>query len=93
MNARRRSDYNDYMHLMKQGPYLCGLMPFLYTVGLVVGITRRGYERRYCYETTTQAHAALLAWDGKGHPPGPWIKLKGTYEGVAVDQLGPGAID
>ena len=41
-----------------------------------VGIDRTGYATRYCYETRQLAEAALLAWDGTGDPPGPWIKQK-----------------
>lgn len=55
----------------------CGIFKFLFTWGLCVGIDQEGCEKRYCYEHATDAEAALMSWDGQGHPPGPWIKCKG----------------
>jgi len=52
---------------------------------VVVGLDDVGYQRRYCYEHQLAARAALLAWDGRGHPPGPWIKCKGA----GIDLLNP----
>lgn len=68
---------------------LCGLQRFLFTTGLVVDLDADGYERRYCYERHEDAEAALAAWDGAGHPPGPWIKLKGRLDGCRVELLNP----
>lgn len=65
----------------------CGLSTFIFTTGLVCGITRDGYMTRFCYEKEDKALAALLCWEGKGDPPGPWIKEKGR-----VERLGPGAL-
>lgn len=62
--------------------------PMMYTFGLMVGCDESSYEYRYCYERAADARAALLTWDGSGHPPGPWIKRKGHPEG---ELLGPGA--
>lgn len=67
----------------------CGLHPFLFTFGLVVGLSDEGYERRYCYERLSEAADALQTWDGTGHPNGPWIKCKGA----GIDLMGPGAIE
>ena len=64
---------------------LCGVCGFNFTIGLVVGLSFEGYERRYCYEHLEDAHAALGQWDGGGHPPGPWIKCKGA----GIDLLNP----
>jgi hypothetical protein len=68
---------------------LCGLHRFAFTVGLVVGLERTGYERRYCYEAESDALESLLTWDGKDHPSGNWIKCKGTYKGVVGDIPNP----
>ena len=68
---------------------LCGTLDFLTTHGLVVGLNTISYERRYCYQHRDEATAALAVWDGTDHPPGNWIKLKGTYRGQPVDQLNP----
>lgn len=77
-----------YTHLcLKPGAGVCGVMPFLFTGGLVVGMAERSYKGRYCFETLSEAAAALKSWDGVGDPPGNWIKFKSQTE----DRLGPGA--
>lgn len=63
-----------------------GLHPQAFTTGLFVGLTETSYERRYCYEKFIDAFEAIQAWDGKGDPPGPWVKEKPS------DRLGPGAL-
>lgn len=68
-----------------EGDILCGIQRQLFTWALVVGIDRVGYRRRYCYEREYDAREALVQWDGKGDPTGPWIKEKPS------DRLGPGA--
>ena len=52
---------------------------------MLVGIDAIGYSLRYCYERAGEAEAALAAWDGQGHPGGPWIKCKGA----GVELLNP----
>lgn len=64
---------------------LCGLQPFVFTTGLMVGIEPMGYNHRYCFEFEHDARNALAAWTGDGHPGGPWIKMKG----IGVDLLNP----
>lgn len=68
---------------------LCGLKKFAFTSGLMVGLNKISYERRYCYEFESDARAALNLWDGVGHPAGPWIKCKGRYKGFPIDLLNP----
>lgn len=68
---------------------VCGLYQFMFTTGIVVGLDAAGYERRYCFENRHDALAALKSWDGIGHPPGPWIKLKGAMNGCMVDLVNP----
>lgn len=82
-----------YFNLKIIDGVVCGLSPFLFTVGLVVNIDKHGYERRYCYSELLDAKAALESWDGKDHPDGPWIKCKGRYQGKPVDLSNPGAAD
>ena len=77
--------YNHFREVPGRG--LCGLKPMLFTAGLFVGLDEAGYAYRYCYGSYAEAFAALVEWDGAGHPSGPWIKLKGQGE----DILGPGA--
>lgn len=69
-----------------QDDTVCALQKLLFTTGLVVGLDRAGYKRRYCYERYEDAREALVQWDGAGDPPGPWIKEKPS------DRLGPGAL-
>lgn len=64
---------------------ICAVKRFLFTTAVVVGITDEGHNRRYCYEHLNEAKSALAAWDGQGHPPGPWIKCKGA----GVELLNP----
>lgn len=55
---------------------LAGVMDYVFTAGIVVGLDPVGWRTRYCYESRPIAEAALEAWDGHGDPPGPWIKQK-----------------
>lgn len=64
------------------------IMPMGFTWGLFIGLDKDGYRHRYCYQYMLDVLDAFLTWDGTGHPPGPWIKLKG----VGMDLLGPGAV-
>lgn len=48
----------------------------IFTVGLFIGLDETGYRTRFCFETAAQALTSLLAWDGKGFPPGWWVKQK-----------------
>ena len=57
---------------------IVALGPFLYTVGIVVGMDETGYKHRFCYPSQGEAMIALLAWIGSDdeEPPG-YIKKKG----------------
>jgi hypothetical protein len=66
---------------------IAGLHQMMFTYGLYVGLGFALWEKRYCYEHESDALTALLAWDGNGDPPGPWIKEKPS------DRLGPGATE
>jgi hypothetical protein len=57
-----------------------GLRRMLFTVGLFVGLDETGYRTRFCYEDAGSAFIALVTWDGRGDPCGPWIKEKGRVE-------------
>lgn len=74
-----------YTEIRSLNDQLCAVKQFNYTTALVVGLDDVGYQRRYCYEHRSDAQAALLAWDGREHPPGPWIKCKGG----GIDLLNP----
>lgn len=64
---------------------VCAVKRFNFTFAVVVGINAGSYQRRYCFEHQADAQAALKAWDGSKHPPGPWIKCKGA----GIDLLNP----
>lgn len=67
-----------YQHIKSSNGKICALRRFAFTTALLVGLDDVGYELRYCYEHACDAATALSAWDGHGHPPGPWIKCKGA---------------
>ena len=70
--------YREYTVIPGKG--LCALCPFIFTIGIITGITEdTAYEDRYCYprEYAADAIIALKTWDGKEHPPGNWVKYKG----------------
>jgi hypothetical protein len=62
-----------------EGRGICGLMQFIYTLGMCYGLNNVGYEGRYCYPYANSVSAviALAVWDGKEDPKGDWIKHKG----------------
>jgi hypothetical protein len=60
-----------------EGRGFCGLMKFIFTTGLVIGMNEIGYYGRYCYSSESEALEALTQWDGENDPPGNWIKYKG----------------
>ena len=62
-----------------------GVLKYLFTYGLMVGLDLTGYKRRYCYENIRDAMLACVSWDGTGDPPGPWIAEKPS------DRRGPGS--
>ncbi|VTU46213.1 hypothetical protein SRS16P2_00548 (plasmid) [Variovorax sp. SRS16] len=74
-----------YADVRAIGDQVCAVKRFNFTTAVVVGLDDVGYQRRYCYEHQADARAALLAWDGRGHPSGPWIKCKGA----GIDLLNP----
>lgn len=68
--------YSEIREINSKG--ICGLMDFIFTTGLVIGMNEIGYFGRYCYKTRQEALDALNKWDGSGDPSGNWIKYKGT---------------
>jgi hypothetical protein len=68
-------------HQIKEikGRGLCGLREFVFTIGVVEGLTEDSYEGRWCYpkENGAEAYLAMSIWDGESDPPGNWVKYKG----------------
>lgn len=84
---------NGYEQIIKINQKWCALHRFAFTVGLVVGIDKFGYERRYCFDKWSDALESLQIWLGFGHPSGNWIKCKGTFEGERVDIANPNYVE
>lgn len=53
-----------------------GLYRFMFTWGLIVGLSAHGYGYRYCYDSLTDAQGALNDMV-KGERPTGYIKRKG----------------
>lgn len=82
----------EYFNLCEHEGIVYGLSNYMFTTGIVVGLTKFFYERRYCYPDLRSASDGLIQWaarDFKDHPPGPWIKVKGSYKGEPIDELNP----
>ena len=52
-----------------------GVHRMLYTTGLCL-MSMDSWRTRYCYENFIDCVVDFVGWDGKGDPPGPWIKQK-----------------
>lgn len=61
--------------LLDSGEWAC-VSPFYFTAGLLVGLDQYGYRTRFCYARIDHALLALMTWDGRGDPPGHWLKEK-----------------
>lgn len=66
---------------------VAGVKGFLFTYGLMVGVTAMGYSHRYCFPDARSAQLALSDWSGDGDPDGPWIKRKGLDGEYSNPQL------
>lgn len=70
-----------YTNLVEiEGRGICGLFRFIYTTGLVYGLTEDDYVGRYCFHSNSDAVKSLISWNGIGDPSGPWMKHKGEVE-------------
>lgn len=75
-----------YSHItFIRGKGLCGLRRFMFTTGLVIGLTKDSYGGRYCYTNHADALEALKKWEGAGEANSDpkdshWIKYKGFGE-------------
>jgi hypothetical protein len=73
------------IHKLPTGEW-AAICKYLFTTGIVVGLDESSYRIRWCYERQQEAGMALLTWDGRGDPPGNWIKVKGRLlDGTHVD--------
>jgi hypothetical protein len=74
----KKEGYYNLREIPNRG--LCGLKQFIFTVGLVEGLTEGSYIGRYCYPNALikESVVAIELWDGKDDPIGGWIKYKGV---------------
>ena len=76
-NLLKVLDVNGYREIRRLPTgEIAGLMRFLFTTGLCVGLDDSGYRTRFCFDGWNDAAQSLDAWDGRGFPPGWWIKQK-----------------
>lgn len=76
--------YYQFKKLPNKG--ICGLQNFVFTTGIVIGLTPIGYYGRYCYSSQSEASHELINWDGQDDPKGNWLKYKG--EGGERENVG-----
>lgn len=70
--------------------HICAMKDMAYTRGICVGINELNVRRRYCYADPIDALEAFLLWkQGEPHPGGNWIKVKGQYMDMFIDELNP----
>jgi len=78
--AYLRETGHSHVRQLPDGRWI-GLHAQMFTTALMVGLNAYGYEWRCCFEELQTAVDAIEAWDGKGWPPGYWIKAKGLPGG------------
>ena len=59
---------NGYSHIREIDGVVCGLMRFMYTVGVCYGIDAVGYSGRFCFSNHLNAVMFLQEWDGATPP-------------------------
>jgi hypothetical protein len=85
-------DQCGFVNVREIAGVLCATQDYLTTRAIVVGINPRSltYERRYCYQDRGEAVRAFDAYtDPTAHPPGMWIKVKGSFRGKPIDAFNP----
>lgn len=66
-----------YTGVLRLEGKIVGIMQFIFTYGICVGLDEYGYEYRFCYHDFPSAATALAEWirDGGDEPTG-YIKRK-----------------
>ncbi len=76
--------YYSLVHLSDKT--VAGLQDYIFTTGLVTGLTEHTYAQRFCYEHKADAVKALGEYkDMSEDAVGPWIKAKGLEFGDRVN--------
>ena len=70
---------------------LAGLMKYMFTTGIVVGLNEYGYRIRFCYPEEEKANEAFASYSGDSFPDDAnWVKAKGrNIDSSYVDNLNP----
>jgi hypothetical protein len=66
-----RNNY-DCVRVLPDGS-IAALSRLMFTTGLFLGVSRWGYERRYCFESDAAASAALEAAQSQDDEPAGWV--------------------
>ena len=86
LDELKKEGYKQLTYVKGKG--ICGVFPFAFTIGLVCGIEKWGYDHRYCYPHADAMIPLLqlVAWSQSKEevvedPQDEfWIKRKGAYE-------------
>lgn len=77
-----KEGYTDLRYIEGRG--WCGLMRFVFTTGLCIGIDAYGYYGRYCYSDRLDALSNLHEWDGKDDLAEIGLNIKDKGESVLI---------
>ena len=62
---------------LPDGTYV-GIKPLLFTIALCVGTTESdAYERRYCYENSSDCISEFQTMQNRDHEPTGWVARRG----------------
>lgn len=79
LGPEQRKFYEDmgYACVARFRGQIIGLRPFIFTVGICVGIDETGYQYRFCYDHAGLAMVAMIEWLVSGEEePRNYIKRK-----------------
>lgn len=65
VEAAERNGYTDVTVLANM---VCGIYPFMYTWGVLIGIDETGYKGRFCFDSLNAAQSFLRNWNGVDLP-------------------------
>jgi hypothetical protein len=64
----QHANENGYENAREIDGVVCGIMRFMYTVGVCYGIDKTGYSGRFCFSSYMDATLFLKEWDGQTPP-------------------------
>lgn len=69
---------------MQIGGRWTAICPLIFEWRVVTDLDHAGWSEAWDFKTATEAQQAMLAWDGVGDLPGPWLKHRPS------ERRGPG---